>query len=140
MNEEPTNKYGDRDADKHPDVLRITVRSDAAALDAMGERMDRWAEGETVPAVVSLGSARDLRRLLTDRRIELLQSIMGESPASISALAERVGRHYREVYEDVELLAEHGIVYFQHEGSAKRPWVPYERIELDMAITAEQPA
>jgi predicted transcriptional regulator len=56
------------------------------------ERLDRWEKGEEVPHVINFQNPSDLRALLTDRRIELLRSVMAERPDSIRQLAERSGR------------------------------------------------
>ena len=141
MTNEPKPANDDRfDEDDHPTTLRIVVRPDGRALDDMRERADRWIDGEDVPHVVSFGRMGDLRGLLTDRRIEVVQAIMTEPPASISALADRLERDYHDVYDDLDLLADYGIVRFRTDGRAKQPYVPYERVEFRGTITAEQPA
>jgi predicted transcriptional regulator len=127
--------------DEFPSVLRITIRSDEDVFDDMQDRMGRWSSGEDVPHVVSFGRVSDLRGLLTDRRVEIIQSVMDDSPASISALAKRLDRDYRTVYEDVELLAEYNIVHYRKgQGRSKRLYVPYERIEFSGVITRGVPA
>lgn len=116
-----------------PETLRITIATgdemfeDAIAAAGAGLRGD---------AVVSFESAEGVRRLLTDRRLELLHSLMGEPARSISALAGRLDRSYSVVHDDVAVLAEYGIVLFRREGRAKQPFVPYERIEFDVTIVA----
>ena len=61
---------------------------------------------------------------------------MAEPAASISQLAERLDRSYSVVHEDVEVLAEYGIVEFRRDGKSKQPFVPYETIEFDVTIRA----
>ena len=120
----------------HPDTLRITISSpEDAFADAINDVADAES-GEQSDAVVSFETAEGIRRLLTDRRLELLRSLMGESAASISQLAERLDRNYSAVHEDVEVLAEYGIVKFQRDGQSKQPFVPYETIEFDVTIRA----
>lgn len=126
--------------EKHgaPETLRIVVREDATdAFDSIRDRAARWDDGEEVPAEIGFEDPEDLRALLTPRRLEVIRSIMHDSPASVNALAERLDRGYREVYEDVERMAEYGIVHFERDGRAKRPYIPYEAIEYEGRITAQ---
>lgn len=74
--------------------------------------------------------------MLTARQIELLGSIMDAPPESIRALADRLDRGVKETAEDVNLLAEYEIVYFERDGRAKKPYVPYETVKIEVEITA----
>lgn len=120
----------------HPDTLRITISSpEDAFAGAITDAADAES-GEQGDAVVSFETAEGIRRLLTDRRLELLRSLMGEPAASISQLADRLDRSYSVVHEDVAVLAEYGIVKFKRDGQSKQPFVPYETIEFDVTIRA----
>lgn len=117
-----------------PDTLRITIETSREAFDTA---IDAAAEdGEQTPAVVSFETAKGFRKLLTDRRLELLRSLMTEPADSIRALAGRLDRNYSTVHDDVETLAEYGIIQFQQEGQSKQPFVPYETIEFDVTVEA----
>ncbi|PSP74941.1 transcriptional regulator [Halobacteriales archaeon QS_1_68_20] len=122
-----------------PDTLRITIESGEEGFDRALEAAGAAEAGESSPAVVSFESTEGLRRLLTDRRLELLRSLMTEPPNSISDLAERLDRNYSTVHEDVEVLAEYGIVRFRRAGQAKQPFVPYETVEFDVTVRAPGP-
>lgn len=74
-------------------------------------------DGEQTEAVVSFETAEGIRRLLTEHRLELLRSLMGAPAGSITDLAERLDRSYAVVHDDVEILAEYGIVKFRQDGS-----------------------
>ncbi|MFC7042545.1 transcriptional regulator [Halonotius sp. GCM10025705] len=120
---------------QYPETLRLTIQSGAAAFDAALEAVaDDPAAAEA--AVVSFETAEGIRRLLTDRRLELIQSLMAAPAASITELAERVDRSYSVVHEDIELLADTGIVKFRQDGQSKAPFIPYETVELDVTISA----
>ncbi|MFC7114637.1 hypothetical protein ACFQH2_06230 [Natronoarchaeum sp. GCM10025703] len=58
---------------------------------------------------------------------------------SISAVAEALDRDYRAVHDDVSLLDDYGLVFVVEDGQAKRPYLPYERIHLDVELIGEQP-
>jgi len=120
----------------YPDTLRITIASREQGFDdALVAAHDAEA-GNQADAVVSFENAEGIRRLLTDRRLELLESLMGASATSIKALADRLDRSYSAVHDDVAVLADHGIVKFRRDGAAKQPFVPYETIEFDITVRA----
>ena len=140
-------KYSDPHERPHPDVLRVTVESFDEAFEDTRDAVDAVARGESRPAVVSFATVGELRKILTDRRIELLQTLMdtGGAAESISALAETLDRDYKTVHEDVTRLATYGIVFIvEDDDRAKRPYLPYERIRLDVELTGsdtgEEPA
>jgi predicted transcriptional regulator len=130
----------DLDPADYPSVLRLTSEPDAAHRRDTLDRLERWDAGEAVPHVVNFQNPSDLRALLTDRRVELLRSIMTERPASIRQLAERLDRDVKSVHEDLQVLAEYDIVHFQRDGRAKRPFVPYDTIEVSLEISAPNSA
>lgn len=129
-------KYRDPRDRPHPSVLRVTVES----FDEMREEtqgvVDAISKGTRQPAVVSFRTVGELRKILTDRRIELLQVLMATDGAadSISALAADLDRNYRAVHDDVTLLADYGLLFIVEDGRAKRPYLPYDRIHLDVEL------
>jgi len=134
-------KYRDPRERPHPSVLRVTVES----FDEMREETLNTVEaidddGEQ-PAVVSFQTVSELRKILTDRRIELLRALMATEGAaeSISAFAEDLDRDYRTVHDDLSLLADHGLLFIVEDGQSKRPYLPYERIHLDVELVGEMP-
>ncbi|WP_132061043.1 HVO_A0114 family putative DNA-binding protein [Halorussus amylolyticus] len=125
----------DRDPEAYPSVLRITSDSEESHRNGALDRLERWEAGEDVPHVINFQNPSDLRALLTDRRVELLRSIMAEQPDSIRQLAERLDRDVKTVHTDLGVLAEYDIVHFEQAGRAKRPFVPYDTIEVSLEIT-----
>lgn len=125
----------DRDPERYPAVLRITSEPERTHRRETLDRLDRWEAGEEVPHVINFENPSDLRALLTDRRIELLRSVMAERPDSIRQLAERLDRDVKSVHDDLQVLADYDIVHFEQAGRAKRPFVPYETIEVNLEIS-----
>ncbi|MFQ3474939.1 transcriptional regulator [Halonotius sp. F2-221B] len=122
-------------AESYPETLRITVGSVASMVDAAVAQLD--GDGPAEEAVRAFDSVADIRQLLTDRRLEVMRSIMTAPPDSISDLADRLGRNYSDVHGDVEVLADHDIVYFDTDGRAKRPVIPYERVRVDIEVVGD---
>jgi len=138
--EDEANFLENRDPENYPSVLQITSNSDKAHRRAAVDRLDRWDAGEEVPHVINFQNPSDLRALLTDRRVELLRNIMAERPDSIRQLAKRLDRDVKAVHTDLQVLAEYDIVHFEQAGRAKRPFVPYESIEVSLKISTSNPA
>lgn len=129
----------DRPPEEYPSVLRITSDSGEAHRQDPLDRPARWEAGEEAPHVINFRAPSDLRALLTDRRVALLRSIMTERPDSIRQLAERLDRDVKTVHGDLQVLAEYDIVHFEQAGRAKRPFVPYDSIEISLEISAPHP-
>jgi predicted transcriptional regulator len=120
------------DAVEYPSTLRITALPAEQAQAAAVERAERWEAGEPVPHVINFEDRGRLRQLLTDRRMELLEAVMAQPPASIRALADRLDRDVHDVHDNVHLLADYDIVHFEADGRAKKPYVPYETVRIEV--------
>ena len=71
-------------------------------------------------------SLDELARALTPRRAELLAKIQEFKPESIKELADRIGRDFKNVYNDLQVLASIGLVDLEKEGRATKVSVPDE--------------
>lgn len=119
----------------YPETLRITLGS---AGDVFGQAREQLATGGVADeAVRSFESIADIRQLLTDRRVEVMQAIMTDTPESISDLADQLDRNYADVHSDIQVLAAHHIVYFDSDGQSKRPVIPYDRVRLDIEVAGD---
>ena len=134
-------KYRDPRERPHPDVLRVTVGTFDRMREETREAVEAVGERESTPAVVSFATIGELRKILTDRRIELLRELMTTDGAaeSISALAETLDRDYRPVHDDVTLLEDYGLLFVVDEGQSKRPYLPYNRVHLDVELVGNEP-
>ena len=83
-------------------------------------------------AVVSFPDFETLGRVITGARIELLSVIRSEKPRSIQALARLVERDFKNVYLDVKLLAEFGLIELKGQGPRKAaaPIAKYSELVL----------
>ena len=121
-------EYRDPRDRPHPSVLRVTVESFDEMCEDSRAAVGAVEEGEEQPAVVSFRSVGDLRKILTDRRIELLQMLVATE--SIAALAADLDRDYSTVHDYVTLLADYGLLFVVEDGQSRRPYLPYERVHL----------
>jgi len=93
--------------------------------------------------VLNFDSYRTLSRFLSDRNLELLETITREQPESIRETARLVDRDYREVHRNLSELEDLGLIDFEGggPGKAKRPITEYDDIEIDIPLGSnEEPA
>lgn len=80
----------------------------------------------------------DVQKLLSSRRLELIVELLENDYDSISAVADAVGRSYKNVHDDLDVLAEYEVVEFDEseKGRSKSPRIPYEnvRVELELGV------
>ncbi|MCH7873667.1 MAG: transcriptional regulator [Gemmatimonadetes bacterium] len=119
---------------EYPPLLLITADPQEVTTEREIEAAERFERGEQVPHLLNFERPEDLRKLLTQRRWEVLRSIKNEPPKSIRRLAERLDRNPSEVASDVNLLEEYGIVYIIESGQAKAPIVPYEEVRIEASM------
>ena len=81
---------------------------------------------------LTFDSFETLARLLTPRRLELLRYLHRHPAASVRALAQQLGRDYRRVHEDVDALAEAGLIERKKEGTGL--FAPYDGIEAQIGF------
>lgn len=107
------------------------------SLETIGERVKdavrRDKKGERVrESHISFDSFETLAKVLTPRRLELLRYVHRRPATSIRALAHALNRDYRRVHEDVEALAETGLLERSDEGTGIT--APFDAIETRIAL------
>jgi predicted transcriptional regulator len=117
-------------------TLTVRVASPEEVFDDLEERFDALAAGETPEPrfEVVLQREEDLTELLRSRNLTLLRTISREEPASIRETARMVDRDVRQVHDDLTRLAELNLLRFEPNGSAKRPIVWYDDIDIELPI------
>jgi predicted transcriptional regulator len=116
----------------YPSTLRITSLPAEQAQAAALKRAEQWEDGEEVPHVVNFEDRTRVRQLLTDRRMELLEAVMEHTPESMRALADRLDQDVHDVHNDLHLLAGYDIIHFEEDGRAKKPYVPYDTVRVEV--------
>jgi predicted transcriptional regulator len=69
--------------------------------------------------VLSFPSFEILGRVITGARLELLSIIRKTKPKSIQELARLAERDFKNVYQDVKLLAQYGLIELKEQGARK---------------------
>jgi len=120
---------------EYPSTLRITSKPFEDHKKSALDRAERWERGEEVPHVVNFQDASRLQRILTPRRLELVGSLMDAPAGSMRDLADRLDRDVRQVHDDLRILSEYGIIHFREEDGAKKPYVPYDTVKVEVELT-----
>lgn len=122
--------------------LNIGSRTAADRSETLREVLRRVARGDRMAREPGFycESVEELRRILTEERLELLLAITRHRPAVVHQLAGAVGRDYKNVSTDVALLERPGWVTSETragKGRAQAPTVPYD--EIHVTIDLRQP-
>lgn len=103
---------------------------------ATGRRfVSAWKRAEAGEAVserhLAFATLRDAARVLTPERLALLRAIHQRPGSSVRALAEAVGRDYRNVHGNVRVLVEAGLADRDGLGGIS---ADYDAISVEMGI------
>ena len=84
---------------------------------------------------IILTSLTDLGKAFSPSRLELLSVIIKEKPESIYALAKLVQRDFKNVYSDVKILTDIGMIELMPTGKRDSfmPVAKYSGFEVDLA-------
>lgn len=84
---------------------------------------------------LSIEDLETFGRVFRSTNLELLEAIVEHEPGSIRELARLVDRNPPEVLENVNELADYGLIELKADGRAKRPVVWYDKIDVDLPLT-----
>ena len=84
--------------------------------------------------VLVLESETELQRLLSPSNLELLRAIRKHEPESMRAVADLVGRDFKEVHRNLTELDALNVIDLQDEGQAKRPVVRFDEIDIELSL------
>jgi len=71
------------------------------------------------------------RKLLTEKRRELLQKLSEQEFDSITELAEELDRDKKNILQDIKKLYQHGIIGLKDQGRSKKPVFEFEEIQIE---------
>ena len=114
----------------------VGVRPLEDILKEAGETFDDLAKGKAVKhkRAIYFASLKEMRRVLTERRLEILKTIRDRKPSSVYELAKMLDRDLKNVLQDLAYLEELGIVSVTETGVKKVPHFDYDRISIEVAV------
>ena len=119
--------------------VKIGIRTVDEALNEAKEVMTKLSKKEKVKKRTGIyfENLEGMRKVLTEKRLEVLHTIKKEHPASVYALAKSLGRDITNVTDDLSYLEDIGLVELKKskEGRDKTtPTVNYDKIQIEIAV------
>lgn len=119
--------------------VKIGVRSMDRAFTEWTETFKKLQKGKRVPKSrgVYFASLEALRKVLTEKRLDLLHVIKERQPASVYELSKIVKRDLKNVNGDLELLENIGLVSMARSRTGRKrvtPRVDYDKIQLEIGV------
>lgn len=119
--------------------VKIGIRSLEDALKETGDVMEKLSKGEKVKrqSGIYFENLEAMRRVLTEKRLEILHTIKKECPTSIYGLAKALHRDVNNVTDDLNYLKELGLVHLRQKRGGRKetiPTVDYDKIQLEIAV------
>jgi predicted transcriptional regulator len=120
--------------------VKIGVRPPGTIFDEAAAVIGQIEAGKKVtaqPEWLYFSDVREMGKVLTPKRLELLKMIRDHRPESVRALAALTCRHVKNVAEDVGLLVSLGLVEMETRGGPgrkKAPRVGYETLTVEVHL------
>jgi predicted transcriptional regulator len=116
-------------------MMSKRVKVNVGTLDEMGQRFvsawHRLERGEKVrERHLTFPDLAAMLNALSPKRLELLRAVHEHPARSVKALAERLGRDYKRVHEDVETFTASGLLHREN-GNVS---APYDAITAEMRL------
>lgn len=98
----------------------LLVESTAKSFDRISKVLKNPLKSKYKDCIIlSFPSYETLGKVITGARLELLSAIRASEPKSIQELARLVKRDFKNVYQDVKLLAQYGLIELKENGARK---------------------
>lgn len=119
-----------------PNILHIEIQPARIALERFGAALEGARAGQPVAPYHGVGfeTMAQLGAVFTPERWELVEALKATGPLTIDALAKHLGRHYRNVYQDVTVLMEWMVIDQEEDGDG-RVFVPWDEIDVRWLLT-----
>lgn len=119
--------------------IKIAIKSDAELFNEIKEMCEKLESGEKVKKHegVLFKDIETMRKVLTEERLRILKTIKKEHPPSIYKLAKILKRDIKNTFDDVQYLAEVGLLELKKtkEGREKiPPFVNHDKILLEIPV------
>jgi predicted transcriptional regulator len=119
--------------------IKIAIKSEKELFDEVKGVWEKVQKREKVRKneAVYFENFEAMRKILTDERIRILKVIKTEHPASIYELAKKLRRDIKNTFNDVQFLAQAGLVELKKTTDARERTVPevnYDKILLEIQV------
>lgn len=119
--------------------IKITIKSEEEFFNDIKKTWRKLEKGEKVKKHegISFENLETMRKVLTDERLRILKTIKKVHPKSIYELAKVLHRDIKNTFDDVQFLAEAGLIELKkiRNGREKTtPMVSYDKILLEIPV------
>jgi predicted transcriptional regulator len=119
--------------------IKIGVRSLDTAFEEWAQTFEKVRRGKKIDKRrgVYFTSLEAMRRVLTEKRLELLHIIKDRQPDSVYELSKIVKRDLKNINSDLELLRDIGLVSMTKARKGRErviPRVNYDKIQLEIGV------
>lgn len=119
--------------------VRIVVRSLRDSLHIFADTIERVRKGEDVipRRELAFEDVATMRKVFTEKRLELLNAIRIHQPDSVYALAHIVGRDIKSVNTDLKELVKRELVELEPNNESRKkvkPIVTYDKLNVEIEI------
>jgi predicted transcriptional regulator len=116
--------------------IHIEIRTLDGAFREAAESYEKISQGRRLRRKTALyfSNIKDLRKALTEKRLELLKTVKDRKPSSVYELAKMVDRDLKNVLQDVRYLQNIGMIDVTETEDKKIPTVDYDVLSLEVAI------
>lgn len=119
--------------------VKISIKSTEEHFQEVKEVWEKASRGEKLKKHVGVyfESVEAFRKILTDKRLEVLHTIRMKHPGSIHELSKMLGRDEKNISQDLSFLENVGLVKLKKTKEGRERTilnVPYEKIQLEISI------
>ena len=120
--------------------LEIRIKSLENSVNKFKNVFKKLSKGEKVEKeeYIAFSSVEELNKILTKKRLDLLKFIKQNDISSVKELADKVDRNYKNVYTNLKLLEQLGIVELKEEKGKIRPIVLYDELDIKIPLTTSK--
>ena len=119
--------------------IRLVIKDAKEALKEFATSLSQARKRKSIAPheELSFQSIDVLRKVLTEKRMELLHTVKKHSPESIYELAKMLNRDLKSVNTDVAILADLGLISLETLKEARKktkPIVAFSKLNVEIAI------
>jgi predicted transcriptional regulator len=119
--------------------IRIAIRGEKELFEEVKEVWGKLERGEKVKKhqAIYFESLDAMRKVLTEERLKIVKAIRKNHPASIYELAKILRRDVKNTFDDVQFLAQAGLVELKKTKDIRErtaPKVDYDKIVLEISV------
>jgi predicted transcriptional regulator len=119
--------------------IKVAIKGENELLNEVKEVWGKLEKGEKIKKheAIYFESLDAMRRILTEERLRMLKVIKKDHPASIYKLSKMLKRDVKNTFDDVQFLAEAGLVELKKTKDVREkttPRVNYDKILLEISV------